>query len=98
MGPGPVGMEPTREEIARLLDRYEATVRLHRVPAGNRTLHERYGADRASVFLVRPDGHLAYRGDAEDLADLTRYLDRLLTRRDSRARPRVSSRGERPAA
>lgn len=79
--PARVPMGSTKDEIAGLLDAYAAPIRFNEVAAGNRTLHERYGADRASVYLVRPDGHLAYRGDAADLVELKLYLDRLFVRR-----------------
>ena len=59
-----------------LLDRYEAPVRLRRIPARNRELHRRYGAGGPTLILVRPDGHMAYRGDGARPEDLAAYLNR----------------------
>ena len=67
----------TEEDLRALLGSYGARISLHTVHAGNRSLHERYGAHSPSLFLVRPDGHVAYRGPATDLARLEAYLDRL---------------------
>ena len=60
---------------------YAAPIQVHDVPAANRTLQKRYGADVPSIVLVRPDGHIAFRGDAIDIVPLTRYLDRWFVRR-----------------
>ena len=44
----------------------------------DRSAHRRYGVERASAFVVRPDGHVAYRGHPVDadavLADLAARL------------------------
>lgn len=78
--PDPELLQRVRAEIATTLDRYPAPISLHEVASANRTLQERYGADRPSVFLIRPDGQIAYRGDAADVAALTAYLDRVFVR------------------
>lgn len=70
-------LEAAREEIEKLLDRCAAPVGVHQIPAQNRRLHERYGAKTSSLFLIRPDGHIAYRGKATDVAGLEAYLDGL---------------------
>lgn len=74
LGPDPAGV--ARGEIEGLLGSYRVPVRVHRIPAENSRLHELYGAKRASLFLVRPDGHIAYRGRAVELAGLKAYLGR----------------------
>lgn len=86
LGPDRNGFRAAWEEIEGLLDRYEVPTSLHRVPAGNRKLHERYGARGPSLFLVRPDGHIAYRGGAADVVGLKVYLDGLFVRRGGRGR------------
>ena len=73
----PRRLDVAREEIEGLLDRYAATVSIHPVPMGNRKLHKTYGAKGPSLFLIRPDGHISYRGEAADLVVLKMYLDRL---------------------
>ena len=83
-------LEAPEENLRYLLGRYEAEIDLRPVPAGNRTLHEKYGAKAPTLFLVRPDGHVAYRGRAARLYDLAAYLDRWFERR---GRPETASRG-----
>ncbi len=79
----PDRLEATYEEAKRVLDRYGAPFVVHRVPAGNKELHERYGARRPSLFLIRPDGHVAYRDAATDIVGLKMYLNRVFTRSPS---------------
>jgi hypothetical protein len=40
-------------------------------------LHERLGAERASLCLVRPDGHLGLRAEPPALAPLEAHLGRI---------------------
>jgi hypothetical protein len=47
-------------------------------PAG--TLHERLGAERPCLCLVRPDGHLGLRAAPPSLTALQRHLRRILIR------------------
>ena len=49
------------------------------VGAKETALREAYGVDEPSAFLVRPDGHVAWRG-AVSLNDLASYMDRFYTR------------------
>jgi hypothetical protein len=44
------------------------------------TLHALYGARSRLVWLIRPDGHLAYSGVPENLDQLRTYLDRIYIR------------------
>jgi hypothetical protein len=37
-----------------------------------------YGAQESSVFLIRPDGYVGFRADAENAGRLLGWLDRLL--------------------
>lgn len=75
-------LEAAREEIEGLLGRYELPVRVHRITSENRQLHRRYGVREPGAFLIRPDGHIAYRGGASDIVGLKLYLDRLFTGRE----------------
>lgn len=73
---------PARERaIEDLLHRYLTKVGVRIVPASERRLHVRYGARRPRLFLIRPDGHIAYAGPPDDLAGLAGFLDRIYVRR-----------------
>jgi 2-polyprenyl-6-methoxyphenol hydroxylase-like FAD-dependent oxidoreductase len=81
------GANPTTVSVAALdattalVTGYAAPIRTHRIRPTNRKLHQRYGATSASLFLVRPDGQIAYRGAATDLDSLRRFLDRFFVAR-----------------
>jgi nucleotide-binding universal stress UspA family protein len=98
LDPNNVGLGAAGEEIEALLDRYGATVEVLRVSAGNRSLHELYGARSPVLFLVRPDGHIAYGGGALDIVGLKVYLDRLFFRRPAAKKGPAARRAEARAA
>jgi 2-polyprenyl-6-methoxyphenol hydroxylase-like FAD-dependent oxidoreductase len=79
-GPDP---DPNADQhaIQRLLSHYRLECHVHVVPAAERALHQLYGATSARVFLIRPDGHVAYTGSPHDTDRLASYLDRLYVRR-----------------
>ena len=81
----------SRGEVSDLLGRYRAPFEVHVVGAKNRGLHELYGAKGPSVFLIRPDGHVAYRGPLSDAFCLERYLDGLFAK-ESAEPPATGSR------
>jgi hypothetical protein len=43
----------------------------------DRSLHHRFGAGSACLYLVRPDGYVAYRSEPIDAEKLWAYLDRI---------------------
>ncbi|GCE07476.1 FAD-dependent monooxygenase [Dictyobacter aurantiacus] len=73
------------EQLQTLLATYKVPIHLHRVSAANRSLHQLYGVDEPTLVLVRPDGHIAYRGRAQDLDGFRTYLDQWFKRRESQA-------------
>jgi hypothetical protein len=83
----------TREDLQALIGAYEAPIRLHVVAPGNRSLHGRYGVDSPTSILVRPDGHVAYRGPADDPDALGSYLDGLFVERRRRTEQNLEARG-----
>lgn len=84
-GPSPT---PAEEQASRLAEPYTRLVDQHRLsrraePGAlhdvDGTAHRRLGlspAGPAAHVLVRPDGHIAYRGDGTDLTGLHAYLSR----------------------
>jgi hypothetical protein len=40
-------------------------------------LHEKYGVNAACLYLLRPDGHIAFRGGLDESAFLRAYLERV---------------------
>jgi 2-polyprenyl-6-methoxyphenol hydroxylase-like FAD-dependent oxidoreductase len=70
----------SRRLLENLLAQYAVEITIHDVPAAEQTLHARYGARAPQVWLIRPDGHLAYSGAPEDLDRLRSYLDRIYVR------------------
>ena len=78
------GLEPNpaldayRLAVDEVLGRYAVDVSVHVIPAKERRLHEIYGAkDNARLFLVRPDGHVAFVGSLGDLDDLATQMNAL---------------------
>lgn len=70
-----VNMTALAKDVQAQLDAYSTPVHLHIVSVENHILHELYGAQQPTLFLLRPDGHIAYRGGAEDGSSLKAYLD-----------------------
>ena len=81
--PDSARLEASRVEVERVLGRYGFPVSVHQVTAGNEQLQARYGAKKPTLFLIRPDGQVAYRGEAADTVSLKLYLDRLFVERGS---------------
>ena len=48
---------------------------------GEQSLHHRYGADTACLYLVRPDGYVGFRSLPPQLERLQGYLDELFSKR-----------------
>lgn len=79
--------------LAALLDRRPVRVHhLFRSPGADAAARAALGfePDRVNatgIYLVRPDGHVAYRGAGASLADLAAYLDDWLPRHDAALLP-----------
>ena len=82
------------ENLRTLLGDYRVPIQLHLVSAENQSLHARYGADTPSLFLIRPDGHLAYRGRAEDLEGFKSYLNGVFEKQGSQEQAGATSQRE----
>jgi 2-polyprenyl-6-methoxyphenol hydroxylase-like FAD-dependent oxidoreductase len=90
---GPAESWPN-DQLVRLSERYAGLVAVHRLtreaPAG--VLHDargeafaRLGVEQTAHYLMRPDGHIAYRSAANDLHGLERHLARWLPGRGAGA-------------
>ncbi len=80
-----VNGEAKRERIESLLSRYKIDTHVHVIDGAQRSLYNAYGVSAPSAFLVRPDGHIAWRGAVQAEGEprgLAAYLERLFTRRD----------------
>jgi 2-polyprenyl-6-methoxyphenol hydroxylase-like FAD-dependent oxidoreductase len=69
-----------RRLVESLLAHYVVDITIHDVPAAEAALHASYGAHAPRMWLIRPDGHLAYSGAPEDIDGLRSYLDRIYVR------------------
>lgn len=72
--------------LRSLLDTYAVPIHLHSVSAENPGLHKMYETSEPSLFLIRPDGNIAYHGRANDLGSFKSYLDKLFSQREGQAR------------
>jgi hypothetical protein len=70
------GQDAVRHVLMQLVDRYAITVAVHVIPAGGRRTQCRHVADPC-LWLVRPDGHIAYAGSLAHLDRLAAYMDGL---------------------
>ena len=88
-----VGQEAdSKAERARAeatLNDYGITTRVHVIDINEAALRRAYGVNEPTAFLVRPDGHVAWRG-AASLDRLASYLDKFYTRRHT-AKDRVAA-------
>ena len=73
--------EAERVRAEATLDDYSVTTQVHVVNTGESALREAYGVSKPSAFLIRPDGHVAWRG-AASLNDLAPYMNRFYVRRN----------------
>jgi 2-polyprenyl-6-methoxyphenol hydroxylase-like FAD-dependent oxidoreductase len=71
----PVALEP----IAQSLEKFGVPIDLVEVSKECTGLHTTFTVNSPTIFLVRPDGHVAYRGAADDLNTLETYLGRVYT-------------------
>lgn len=72
-------VEGERARAKAHLNDYEVTTQVHIIEPEQSVLRDRYGVGAPTAFLIRPDGHIAWRG-ATSLEDLTLYMNRFYTR------------------
>ncbi len=76
-----VNLQTIQEQIENLLKDYPFPVAIHLISADNYTLQKLYGARTPRLFLIRPDGYIAYSGQADDLESFRTYLNSVFIRR-----------------
>lgn len=81
---GGADLRTIEEKIKDLLKDYAFPVALHLIAAENGTLQKIYDARTLRLFLIRPDGYIAYSGQATDLESFRAYLNRVFIRQDGR--------------
>jgi hypothetical protein len=87
---GAAGQDETerwRVQAESLLAAYQVTTHTHTINGAQQTLHAAYGAQSPTAVLVRPDGHIAWRGLVTKMDALAVYMDRLYLHRRPAARP-----------
>jgi 2-polyprenyl-6-methoxyphenol hydroxylase-like FAD-dependent oxidoreductase len=81
------GLEPDpaldayRLAVDEVLGRYAVDASVHIIPTNERTLHHLYGANKPRLYLIRPDGHIAYAGSLGELGGLVALLSELFRER-----------------
>ena len=73
------------QDLTKLAAEYQVAIGVHLIRKEERTLYERFQAEKANMFLIRPDGHIAYRGSAENLSSLREYLDQFFLKAENQA-------------
>ena len=69
-----------RSQLEALLQSYAIPIQLHCIAAAQPSLYAAYAVAEPSILLVRPDGHIAWRGALEQLQEFQEYLDQWYTR------------------
>ncbi|MGL5824447.1 MAG: FAD-dependent monooxygenase [Nocardioides sp.] len=70
----------TIRAVRASLDLFPVPINIVEVPKECADLNQLFAVSAATILLVRPDGHVSFRGPAGSLATLTGYLDRVYTR------------------
>lgn len=81
---GGAHLQTMQEKVEDLLKDYAFPVAIHLISAENGTLQKIYDAQAPRLFLIRPDGYIAYSGQATDLESFRAYLDRVFIRQGRR--------------
>jgi hypothetical protein len=72
--------EKINSRVDAILQKYRICVHLQVIGPEQRNIRNALGVVHPTAFLVRPDGHIAWRGTPENLKDLESYLDQWYVR------------------
>lgn len=67
-----------KQATEQLLRRFPLFIPLHSISYEDKTLQQRYNVSETMIYLVRPDGHIGFRGRANDVQKLESYLNSIL--------------------
>jgi hypothetical protein len=73
-------MESSATEIHSILQNYRVAVHTHVMDAAQKAIYSAYAVREPTAFLVRPDGHIAWRGKLKNLNNLEAYMDQWYVR------------------
>lgn len=81
------GFALLKPALERMLGAYHAPVHIHSLSSQNRDALEAYGVKQTTYFLIRPDGHIAFRGGRLDLPVFESFLNHVFVRRNGSSKP-----------
>ncbi|MCC5602119.1 FAD-dependent monooxygenase [Nostoc favosum] len=75
--------EDLESKLRVLIAHYSPSICIHLIGKEHHSLHKSYNVNNTStLFLIRPDGYIAYRGQANALNEFAAYLDTLFTKHE----------------
>ena len=73
--------EEKRKGLESLLTDFAVETDIHIIDAAQRSIRDAYDVNEPTAMLIRPDGHIAWRGHVDALSNLESYLDTFYIRR-----------------
>jgi hypothetical protein len=81
---GGANLQAIQEKMEDLLKNYPFPVAIHLVSAENDALQKTYGVRTPHLFFIRPDGYIAYSGQATDTESFLNYLNSVFIMQEGR--------------
>jgi 2-polyprenyl-6-methoxyphenol hydroxylase-like FAD-dependent oxidoreductase len=70
-----VNLATQQQAINELFNQYCQPAHIHTISHEDKELHQQFGATEPMLYLVRPDGHIGFRGKANNARGLETYLN-----------------------